>query len=76
MSQSFTVTVFWDDEAHVWVATSEDIVGLVTESASLDELYARVVAVTPELLDDNRIDPGDGKIDFHIVSQLQQTAAE
>lgn len=43
----------WDDEAGVWVATSEDIPGLVTEAASLDELLTRVLAVAPELLEDN-----------------------
>ena len=47
------VTAQWDDEAKVWVATSDDILGLVTEAPSLDELLDRVLAVAPELLDDN-----------------------
>lgn len=48
------VTAEWDDEASVWVATSEDeSIGLVTEAPSLDELKDRVIAVLPELLRDN-----------------------
>ena len=43
----------WDNEVGVWVATSDDIPGLVTEAASLDELLERVLAVVPELLEDN-----------------------
>ncbi|KQX41953.1 hypothetical protein ASD04_17975 [Devosia sp. Root436] len=47
------VNAEWDDEASVWVATSDDIPGLVTEAATLDELLERVLAVAPELLEDN-----------------------
>jgi len=53
MPRKLLVTAQWDDEAGMWVATSDDIPGLVTESASLDGLLERVLAVTPELLDDN-----------------------
>lgn len=47
------VTAQWDDEAKVWVATSRDIPGLATEAPSLDALLERVLAVAPELLEDN-----------------------
>jgi predicted RNase H-like HicB family nuclease len=47
------VNAQWDDEASVWVATSDDIPGLVTEAASLDGLLERVLAVAPELLEEN-----------------------
>ena len=70
------VTAQWDDEAKVWVATSKDIPGLVTEASSLDALLARVLAVAPELLEDNGhlLDvaghPGD-LIDMVIESQFR-----
>lgn len=35
----YTVNLLWDSEASVWVATSEDIRGLVLESGSLDVLH-------------------------------------
>lgn len=47
------VTAQWDEEAGVWVATSEDIPGLVTEAANIDDLIKRVQALVPELLDEN-----------------------
>ena len=53
MDRKFMVTALWDDEAGMWVATSEDIPGLATEAATLDDLLTRVLAVAPELLADN-----------------------
>lgn len=70
------VTAQWDDEAKVWVATSRDIPGLVTEAPTLDALLERVLAVAPELLEDNAhlLDeaghPGD-LIDMLIESQFR-----
>jgi len=46
----YTVNLLWDSEASVWVATSEDIRGLVLESGSLDVLIERVRMTVPELL--------------------------
>ncbi len=40
----------WDDEAKVWVATSDDVPGLVTEAATLEELSAKLNILVPELL--------------------------
>ena len=77
MPKSYLVTAQWDAEAGVWVATSEDIVGLVTESKSLDTLYARVLEVAPELLDANGFAiEAHGTIDFHVLSSFDQSAAE
>lgn len=47
----------WDSEACVWVATSEDIVGLVLEGGSADALIERVRSAAPELLELNRQSP-------------------
>ena len=46
----YTVKLFWDPDAAVWVATSEDIPGLVLESGSFDALIERVRFAAPELL--------------------------
>ncbi|WP_051644654.1 DUF1902 domain-containing protein [Labrenzia sp. DG1229] len=51
------VTAEWDEEASVWVATSEDEkIGLVTEAPTLDELKDRVLTVLPNLIQDNLSD--------------------
>lgn len=46
----YIVNLTWDSEASVWIATSEDIKGLVLESGSLDALIERVRFAAPELL--------------------------
>lgn len=35
----FQIQAFWDSEAQVWVATSEDVPGLVTEASTLNLLH-------------------------------------
>lgn len=47
------VKLTWDPEASVWVATSDDIPGLVLESGSFDALLERVRFAAPELLELN-----------------------
>lgn len=47
----YKVTFTWDDEAGVWIATSNDIPGLVLESGSFDALIERVRFAVPELLE-------------------------
>lgn len=76
MAKTYTVSAAWDDEAKVWVATSDDVPGLVTEASTLDALVERVHAVAPELLDDNAhlIEGGRDdieEIDIHVVSNLR-----
>lgn len=46
----YVVNFIWDNEACVWVATSDDIPGLVLESGSFDALLERVRIAVPELL--------------------------
>jgi len=50
----YTVNLIWDNEANVWIATSEDIPGLVLESGSFDALLERVRFAVPELLTLNK----------------------
>ena len=63
-SMSYTVKLFWDTDASVWVATSDDIRGLVLESGSLDVLIERVRMAVPELLKLNRQPLEHAKIAF------------
>lgn len=44
------INLTWDNDADVWIATSEDIPGLVLESGSFDALLERVRFAVPELL--------------------------
>ena len=53
--KSYKIDLLWDNEACVWVATSEDedIKGLVLESGSFDALIERIKIAVPELLELN-----------------------
>jgi len=46
----YLVVAEWDNEAHVWVATSNDIPGLVAEAEGKDRLVQRLRELVPELL--------------------------
>jgi predicted RNase H-like HicB family nuclease len=60
----YTVLTTWDQEASVWVASSNDVPGLVLESGSLDALIERVKAAIPELLAINGLVPDDIPVFF------------
>ncbi len=47
---NYVVNFTWDPEAGVWIATSNDIPGLVLESESFDSLKRRVIPAASELL--------------------------
>lgn len=49
----YIINFDWDDEASVWIATSDDIPGLVLESGSFDALLERARFAIPELLELN-----------------------
>ena len=46
----YTIRMSWDEEAQVWIATSEEIPGLVLESGSYDALIERVRQAAPEII--------------------------
>lgn len=46
---SIVVRAFWDVEAGVWVATSEDVPGLVTEAEHLEDLPRKLNGVILDL---------------------------
>lgn len=52
----YTVKLTWDSEASMWIATSDDVPGLVLESNSYDALIEKVKFAIPELLELNNND--------------------
>lgn len=64
----YTINFLWDNDAFVWVATSDDVPGLVLESGSLDALMERVRFVIPELLELN----GDTQHDISLNYTTQR----
>ena len=50
MIEQYKIEAFWDREALVWVAESADILSLVTEADTLENLTAKLKQMIPELL--------------------------
>lgn len=71
---SYTVNLLWDSEASVWVATSDDIKGLVLESGSLDVLIERVRMAVPGLLKLNNQSLEHAKICF-LTERVEEVCA-
>jgi predicted RNase H-like HicB family nuclease len=53
--REYRVNAFWDPEASVWVAESEDVAGLVTEAETVEQLVAKLRVMVPELLEANGV---------------------
>jgi predicted RNase H-like HicB family nuclease len=53
--REYRVTAFWDQEASVWVAESQDVPGLVTEADTVEQLVAKLRTMVPELLEANGV---------------------
>jgi len=53
MDKPYYVHAEWDADAQVWVATSEEVPGLATESVSLDALAQKLDVMIPELIELN-----------------------
>ena len=49
----YIINFIWDNEAGVWIASSDDVPGLVLEAGSFDALVERVRFAAPELLELN-----------------------
>lgn len=53
MTKAFSICTEWDEQAHVWVATSDGVLGLVTEADTLDALFDNLRNLVPELAQAN-----------------------
>ena len=52
----YDIQLDWDDEAKVWLATSEDIPGLILEDESADKLIQRIILAAPEIIELNGLE--------------------
>jgi predicted RNase H-like HicB family nuclease len=74
----FFIRAEWDGEANVWVATSDDVPGLVTEEATVERLIEKLRVIIPELLEANGIHV-DEEVPFGVLTHrfdTTQTAAK
>jgi len=71
-SREFVVNALWDAEARVWVATSEDVPGLVTESKTFEALLKKLRTLVPELLELNGAMPRSGRAPYRVVAERHE----
>jgi predicted RNase H-like HicB family nuclease len=74
ITDNFNVRAFWDEEARVWVATSEDVPGLVAEADTMEKLVEKLKILIPELLEANEVGDGEKEVSFHLLSELTAIA--
>lgn len=58
------INLRWDAESAVWIATSDDVRGLILESGSFDALVERVKQAVPELIALNGNAPSDCRLSY------------
>lgn len=71
MGAVYHVAAEWDAEAQVWVATSEDVPGLVAEAGTLEALLDDLRALIPELLELNSV-PHPDHIQVSLVAERRE----
>ena len=73
MSESvYTVGCAWDAEAGVWIATSEDVPGLVVEAAPFESLIEEVKLLVPDLLAANCGVRGPTEVSLVVTSRWEE----
>lgn len=60
MQKIYCFCAQWDEDARVWVITSDDVPGLVGEAGTLERLSAKLEVLIPELLELNGVCNGLG----------------
>lgn len=71
VEQAITVRAIWDPDAEVFVATSDDVPGLVAEAADMASLHDKLGVLIPELLELNQdASPGRAR-DVPLVVEWQ-----
>ena len=66
----YTIKAEWDNEAGVWVASSDDVPGLATGADTFEGLIEKLRIVVPELLEENGLlTAGSDDIPFAVLAE-------
>ncbi|MEH0168518.1 DUF1902 domain-containing protein [Roseateles microcysteis] len=69
MNEPYCIRANWDADASVWVATSEDVPGLVTEAATVEALNSKLKSMVPELLLANDCMPANRQVTIELLAR-------
>ncbi|MGH7121270.1 MAG: DUF1902 domain-containing protein [Acetobacteraceae bacterium] len=67
----YHVQACWDAQAEVWVATSDDVPGLVAEAATIEALLDDLRAIIPDLLELNGV-PYQERIELSLTAERSE----
>jgi predicted RNase H-like HicB family nuclease len=76
MARPIIIHADWDAEAGVWVATTQDVRGLVTEADSIEALRAKLPGMILDLLEENGILDRPASIEIIARASDRLSAAE
>ena len=66
---SIIVRASWDEEAAVWVASSQDIDGLAVEAKTVEQLEKKVLAAISDLIELNGVESDLPEIPVHFMAE-------
>jgi hypothetical protein len=73
MARPLVVTADWDPEAAVWVSTTRDLRGLVTEAESIEALRAKLPGMVLDMLEE--MGEGDVPVSIEIIARVSEPLA-
>jgi predicted RNase H-like HicB family nuclease len=76
MSRPIVIHADWGPDAAVWVATTQDLRGLVTEADSIEALRAKLPGMILDLLEENGISDLPASIELIARASDRLVAAE
>jgi predicted RNase H-like HicB family nuclease len=76
MSRPIVIHADWDPDAAVWVVTTQDLRGLVTEADSIEALRAKLPGMILDLLEENGISDLPASIELIARASDRLVAAE
>jgi len=76
MARPIVVHADWDPDANVWVATTRDLRGLVTEADTIEALRAKLPGMILDLLEEYGISDPPASIEIVARASDSLTAAE
>ncbi len=76
MARPIVIHADWDPEAGVWVATTRDLRGLVTEADTMEALRAKLPGMILDLLEENGMSDRPASIEIVARASDPLIAAE
>jgi predicted RNase H-like HicB family nuclease len=70
MARPLIVTADWDPDAGMWVATTRDLRGLVTEAETIEALRAKLPGMVLDLLEEYEI--SDRPASIEIIARVSE----